>query len=932
MKRKIIVGLYQKKPCVNFENPDAMKQILPWKTLLLCSTIFTSIICCFSVSLHAQAPFNDECVNAITLPVGVNTFSAFPTTIAGATVSPNPIAPCTGPVGYDVWYKFTATSNSSIIRISGPGANFNNRYIQVLSGSCGALTSVACGAKNSDLTFTSTAGTTYFIRVYSTDIPAPITNADFGICVNGGANAPIRFGNSYVNVSKKTNGGVVEHGDTLEIRFTINHTSGSVSKLRYVDNVPFNTAMLTGTTDSIRIITNEGLTYKKYTLASGDDAATYTASPGMGEYNIRLNLGLGGTNPGVPVNNTSTESASATGTMASNNKPKGGGGLLFAIAYRVVVTGFAGDTITLYPAQFLYNNGASDFTLTATPFKILISNPLSLCTNSIGLNNAVENGGTFGNGISLNRGTDLSIPISGYTFVPNVSPSFTVNDGRYAIVKNLSPTSGTQRNASRKPNCTGTGQFDCSNRMFNGYWYIDGDHTGTNNAIGNNPPDAVTPGGYMLMVNADYVASEVYRQTVTNLCPNTYYEFSAWIRNICPTCGIDSTGAQFTGTPTAPANGYPGVLPNLTFSLDNLDFYNTGEIDTLGWLKRGFVFKTKPGQTTATFSIRNNAQGGGGNDWAMDDIAIATCLPTMQYSPSINPFVCMGNALQINDTVRSFFDNYSNFKWQRSTDAGSSWSDITTPVDTTLNYNGSTYQFITKYTIPPANTNMSDSADLYRVVVATTSGNLANQNCLYTDASTIITVSVNDCGKLLGLDLLSFNGKLNNNGNAELQWVTANENEPVSFDVEKSSDGTTFSRIATVNGYGHGAANNYYQFTDPAKIYDRVWYRITFYADKAHKKYSRTVLFTAQSSGFSLNNLINPFSNELNFEIVTPKSSRLDISLINMSGMEIRKESYMVSEGANSMSIRNTDNLPAGMYILQVRNQDQVINRKVIRK
>jgi hypothetical protein len=41
--------------------------------------------------------------------------------------------------------------------------------------------------------------------------------------------------------------------------------------------------------------------------------------------------------------------------------------------------------------------------------------------------------------------------------------------------------------------------------------------------------------------NADYVASEVYRQTVTNLCPNTYYEFSAWVRNICPTCGIDSS-------------------------------------------------------------------------------------------------------------------------------------------------------------------------------------------------------------------------------------------------------------------------------------------------------------------------------------------------------------------------------------------------------
>ncbi len=80
------------------------------------------------------------------------------------------------------------------------------------------------------------------------------------------------------------------------------------------------------------------------------------------------------------------------------------------------------------------------------------------------------------------------------------------------------------------------------------------------------PPASATSSGYMLMVNADYVASEVYRQTINGLCPNTDYEFSAWVRNICPTCGIDSTGvAQYV----------PGVLPNLTFVLDNVDRYST---------------------------------------------------------------------------------------------------------------------------------------------------------------------------------------------------------------------------------------------------------------------------------------------------------------------------------------------------------------------
>ena len=41
-------------------------------------------------------------------------------------------------------------------------------------------------------------------------------------------------------------------------------------------------------------------------------------------------------------------------------------------------------------------------------------------------------------------------------------------------------------------------------------------------------------------------ASEVYRQTINNLCPNTYYEFFGMgTQYLAKTCGADSSGAQF---------------------------------------------------------------------------------------------------------------------------------------------------------------------------------------------------------------------------------------------------------------------------------------------------------------------------------------------------------------------------------------------------
>src|SRR6185437_7671394 len=116
---------------------------------------------------------------------------------------------------------------------------------------------------------------------------------------------------------------------------------------------------------------------------------------------------------------------------------------------------------------------------------------------------------------------------------------------------------------------------------------IIGDHTGaTNPTAGNAPTPLGQTGGYMLVVNANYPTGEVYRDTIKDVCPNTYYEFSSWIRNICGKCGIDQNSIQtFT----------PGVLPNLSYAINDVDYYTTGNIlYDQKWQKRGFIYKTGP--------------------------------------------------------------------------------------------------------------------------------------------------------------------------------------------------------------------------------------------------------------------------------------------------------------------------------------------------
>ena len=206
----------------------------------------------------------------------------------------------------------------------------------------------------------------------------------------------------------------------------------------------------------------------------------------------------------------------------------------------------------------------------------------------------------------------------------------------------------------------------------------------------------------------------------------------------------------------------------------------------------------------------------------------------MSYSPTINPNVCATEHNQIADTVSSFFDNYTTYKWQRSVNGGASWTDVTGVI--TL---PDTNYYITNYTVPPTSTNLADSGDLYRVVVATTLANLLDPNCNISDGVTI-TLHVLDCGPALDIDLLSFNGKLVNS-KANLFWSTSLEDSPVSFIIERSADGRNFLKAGELPGYNNGDITNHYSFIDPVSVVDRMWYRIAMVTTGGQKKYSSII-------------------------------------------------------------------------------------------
>ena len=718
----------------------------------------------------------------------------------------------------------------------------------------------------------------------------------------------IDFGKSYINVTKGVSGGTVEPGDVLEIRASIVVRSGTYDSCGYFDAVPAGTVYISGT---IRVLTNEGKIYKQFTDARTDDQGWITGS------NIRINLGFSGA--AAPGN------AFRRGRIANTNKPSFFGSTCIMIAsFRVQVTAGYGAVLSLGGGSMSYRPTGGVLTNFTYPGRrVAVFQNYGICPNAIGANSiGTEFNGTFGNGKPRNRGTSANVP-PGYTY--NIFTSNTPNDYYYGIPNNTSINTGyTTSDAWPKP--------DNVHRVF-GVWDIIGDHTGAlNPLLGNSAADTVANpnAGYMLVINAAYRIDSAFQQTISGLCPNTYYEIACWMRNICSKCGCDSNGkgAQNAGyLPTAP-NDSSGVYPNLSFNVDGIDYYTTGSIQYTGeWIKKGFTLLTGPAQTSFTLKFFNNAPGGGGNDWALDDISVATCSPNLAFTPSNNPTICVGNVVDIGAWIRSFFDNYTYYKWQKSIDNGVTFVDAG-PVGTgTPAWNGSNWEYFTAY--PNFVATAADSGTKFRVVVASTISNISDPNCSFADVTSILTLNVIDCGNPLSTDIISFSAKMEG-GSAKLNWTTSREEGAVQYGIEKSKDGRNFTLLTTINGYNNNSEVNYYTWVEPSVLNQTAFYRIRLIAS-TRQKFSRIIRLSASEKPIEIS-IPNPFTDKLITEINTPEPQLIRLNLIDNSGRLVRSQQFALVNGNNQLQI-NTANLPRGLYTLQMQSaMNTIISKKLLKQ
>lgn len=343
---------------------------------------------------------------------------------------------------------------------------------------------------------------------------------------------------------------------------------------------------------------------------------------------------------------------------------------------------------------------------------------------------------TFGSG--ANPGPALNAATTNYNYWAQDCP----NDGYYAV-----------RNSTS--NC------------FGNVWHtITQDHTGNAN-------------GYFMIVNATYAPSDFYVDTVKGLCPGTTYEFAAWITNLM--------------LPTA--NGGNSLKPNITFTIEKpngtiLGSFNTGDIGmttNTTWVQYGLFFTSPTGVTDVVLRMKNNGQGGVGNDLALDDITFRPCGPTITTGingSAQSKDLCYGQGGQfvLSSTVSSGYNN-PVLQWQQSTD-GVTWAGIP-------GANTATYAVNVAANAPVG-------AYLYRLTVAEAS-NIALPQCRV--ASAVLTFNVNP---------IPVPGAANNSPKCAGSAITLSASSGVQFNWTGPNNYSASGATVTINSAPVTASGKYY--------------------------------------------------------------------------------------------------------------------------
>lgn len=188
-----------------------------------------------------------------------------------------------------------------------------------------------------------------------------------------------------------------------------------------------------------------------------------------------------------------------------------------------------------------------------------------------------------------------------------------------------------------------------------------------------------------------------------------------------------------------------------------------------------------------------------------------------------------------------------------------------------------------------------------------------------------------DNNVVLPVELISFNGILNNQQQSQLQWRTASQINLGNFEVQRSYDGIHFTKVAIVNALQNSTAVQNYGFTDPVIAKAVNFYRLKM-NDVDGKSSLSTIIQIKNSQVQKFAELSqNPVTDQIVFRLNNRDKENVTVQLFSSSGQVLVKQNMGKADGNVTLPF-NISKLPGGVYTLRITAGTKAESLRVIKQ
>ncbi|UEG48879.1 DUF11 domain-containing protein [Ferruginibacter lapsinanis] len=159
---------------------------------------------------------------------------------------------------------------------------------------------------------------------------------------------------------------------------------------------------------------------------------------------------------------------------------------------------------------------------------------------------------------------------------------------------------------------------------------------------------------------------------------------------------------------------------------------------------------------------------------------------------------------------------------------------------------------------------------------------------------------------------------VNKSSEVQLKWVAITDQGFKHFEIEYSTDGISYTKIATVSGVSTPNEKNSYSFVHTSPSAGTNYYRLKSVDINGAFIYSNSIAVRVGVTIGIVNAYPNPFTDRIDINFQSQLANSISIRMVDISGRAIRSMTGKVNSGNNHLVVGNLSNLPPGTYVLEI--------------